>query len=233
MTRSETLTEDDLHAVARDLGLSRDDTEEAQETARQAKARVEADMASAQASGVIITPTFFINSRRYDGPWDETSFADAMLGRLGHRVQAAALDFAAWAPSAGVLLLIATVLSMVLMNSALDSRFAALWEQPLGFMRSGSRFGISLLDWINEGLLTIFFLVVGLEIKRELTVGHLTSLRSAALPTAAAIGSMAAPAILYALLIPAGPRSHGWGVPMATDTAIAVGRVNVAVMGCE
>jgi Na+:H+ antiporter, NhaA family len=107
MTRSETLTEDDLHAVARDLGLSRDATEEAQEAARQAKARVEADMASAQASGVIITPTFFINSRRYDGPWDETS-SDAMLGRLGHRVQAAALNFAAWAPSAGALLPIAT-----------------------------------------------------------------------------------------------------------------------------
>jgi Na+:H+ antiporter, NhaA family len=229
MTRSETLTEDDLHAVARDLGLSRDGTEEAHEAARQAKARVGADMASAQASGVIITPTFFINSRRYDGPWDETSFADAMLGRLGHRVQAAALDFAAWAPSAGAFLLIATVLSMVLMNSALGSRFAALWEQPFGFMLGGSRFRMSLLDWINEGLLTIFFLVVGLEIKREVTVGHLTSLRSAALPTAAAIGGMAAPAILYALLIPTGPWSHGWGVPMATDTAFAVALI--AMMG--
>jgi NhaA family Na+:H+ antiporter len=114
-------------------------------------------MASAQASGVLITPTFFIDGRRYDGPWDETSFADAMLGRLGHRVQAAALDFAAWAPSAGALLLIATVLSMVLMNSTLGSRFAALWEQPFGFMLGGSRFRMSLLDWINEGLLTMSF----------------------------------------------------------------------------
>jgi Na+:H+ antiporter, NhaA family len=107
---------------------------------------------------------------------------------------------AATSPSAGVLLLIAAVLSMVLMNSALDSRFAALWEQPFGFILGGSRFRMSLLDWINEGLLTIFFLVVGLEIKREVTIGHLTSLRFAALPTAAAIGGMAAPAIVYALL---------------------------------
>jgi Na+:H+ antiporter, NhaA family len=222
MTRSDTLTEDDLRTVAHDLGLMRGDTEDAKEAAREARARVEADMASAQASGVIITPTFFINGRRYDGPWDETSLADAMLGRLGHRVQAAALDFAAWAPSAGALLLIATILSMVLVNSALGGRFAALWEQPFGFVVGGSSFRMSLLEWINEGLLTIFFLVVGLEIKREVTIGHLSSLRSAALPTAAAIGGMAAPPILYALLIPTGPWSQGWGVPMATDTAFAV-----------
>ena len=71
-------------------------------------------------------------------------------------------------------------------------------------------------------LLTIFFLVVGLEIKREFTVGRLASIRSGALPVAAAVGGMAVPAILYLLLIPAGAWSHGWGVPMATDTAFAV-----------
>ncbi len=79
--------------------------------------------------------------------------------------------------------------------------------------------------WINDGLLTIFFLVVGLEIKREFTVGHLASRRSAALPVAAAIGGMVVPALLYVLLIPAGPWDHGWGVPMATDTAFAVALV--------
>ena len=70
--------------------------------------RVAADERSARASGVLITPTFFINGRRYDGAWDESSFGDAMLGTLGHRVRAAALDFAGWAPSAGLLLLLAT-----------------------------------------------------------------------------------------------------------------------------
>ena len=64
-----------------------------------------------------ITPTFFINGRRYDGPWDESSLADAMLGRLGHRVRSAALDFASWGPSAGVLLLLATLLAVALTNS--------------------------------------------------------------------------------------------------------------------
>ena len=81
---------------------------------------------------------------------------------------------------------------------------------------------MSLQHWVNDGLLTIFFLVVGLEIKREFTVGHLASRRSAALPVAGAIGGMVVPALIYALVIPDGPWAHGWGVPMATDTAFAV-----------
>ncbi|HEU4531121.1 MAG TPA: Na+/H+ antiporter NhaA [Steroidobacteraceae bacterium] len=218
MTRSETLTEDDLRAVADDLGLEHDD-ERASLAARQ---RVEADERSARASGVLFTPTFFINGRRYDGPWDETSFADAMLGSLGHRVRAAALDFAAWAPSAGVLLLIATILAVTLTNSPLGPGIEAFWSQSWGLVAGEGAFLMPLHLWINDGLLTVFFLVVGLEIKREFTVGHLASRRSAALPIAAAIGGMVVPALLYVLLIPAGPWDHGWGVPMATDTAFAV-----------
>jgi NhaA family Na+:H+ antiporter len=85
------------------------------------------------------------------------------------------------------------------------------------------------LDWINHGLLSVFFLIVGLEIKREFTVGHLASRQSAAMPVAAALGGMIVPAALYALAIPAGPWDHGWGVPMATDTAFAVALI--AMMG--
>jgi Na+:H+ antiporter, NhaA family len=222
MTRSEELTEDDLRAVAGDLSLAREDPAEAAEAARRAKARVDADERSARASGVMITPTFYINGRRYDGPWDESSLADAMLGRLGHRVRSAALDFASWGPSAGVLLLLATVLAVVLTNSPLGPGFAAFWDQDFGFMVGDASFRMALQHWVNDGLLTIFFLVVGLEIKREFTVGHLASRRSAALPIAGAIGGMVAPAALYLLVIPQGPWSHGWGVPMATDTAFAV-----------
>src|SRR5690606_3929383 len=83
-------------------------------------------------------------------------------------------------------------------------------------------FQMPLRDWVNDGLLTVFFLTVGLEIKREFTVGRLASRRSAALPAAAAIGGMVVPAAAYALLIPDGAWEHGWGVPMATDTAFAV-----------
>ena len=220
MSRSGTLTEDDLSVVAGDLGVKTEDP--ASETARRARNRVEADEASARASGVLITPTFFINGRRYDGPWDESSFADAMLGTLGHRFRSAALDFVSWGPSAGLLLLLATVLAVALTNSPLGPMFEALWEQKLGFSLGDTAFNMSLRHWVNDGLLTIFFLVVGLEIKREFTVGHLASWRSAALPVAAAIGGMVVPAALYAFVLPTGPWAHGWGVPMATDTAFAV-----------
>jgi NhaA family Na+:H+ antiporter len=183
---------------------------------------VQADVKSAQLSHALVTPTFFINGRRYDDPWDESSFADAMLGAPGHRLRGVALDFADWAPSAGVLLLLATILAVALTNSTLGTHFMALWELHLGVSLGGAELRMSLLHWINDGLLTIFFLVVGLEIKREFTVGRLASVRSGALPVAAAIGGMAVPAILYLLLIPAGTWSHGWGIPMATDTAFAV-----------
>ncbi len=228
MTRSSTLTEEDLRVVAADLGVA-DDQQDAKEAEINARKRVESDEASARASGVRFTPTFFINSRRYDGPWDESSFEDAMLGSLGHRVRSAALDFASWAPSAGILLLLASILAVVITNSALGPTFEAFWEQPWGFTAAGGAFELSLRHWINDGLLTVFFLVVGLEIKREFTVGHLATRRSAALPIAAAIGGMLVPAVIYSIVVPDGPWAHGWGVPMATDTAFAVALI--AMMG--
>ena len=218
MTRSTSLSEDDLEAVAKTFGI-RSDVAPNGESARM---RVAADERSAKASGVMITPTFFINGRRYDGPWDEASFSDAMLGSLGHRVRSAALDFASWAPSTGVLLLVMSILAVVLTNSQVGAAFETLWERDLGLTLSGASFQMSLRHWINDGLLCIFFLVVGLEIKREFTVGHLSTWRSAALPVAGAIGGMVVPALLYLLVITQGPWLRGWGVPMATDTAFAV-----------
>src|SRR6185436_6144792 len=105
------------------------------------------------------------------------------------------------------------------------------WRQELGVNFGDAAFRMSILHWVNDGLLTVFFLVVGLEVKREMTVGHLASRRSAALPIAAALGGMVVPALLYALVIPAGPWSHGWAVPMATDTAFAVALI--AMMGAR
>ena len=231
MTRSRALTEGDLRAVAESLGLTRLDAETARETAERASQRVDRDIQSASASGVRFTPTFFINGRRYDGPWDESSFTDAMLGSLGHRVRTAALTFASWAPSAGVLLLLASILAIALTNSGLGAGFEAFWHSEFGFTFDGSGFRMPLLHWVNDAFLTIFFLVVGLEIKREFTVGHLASRRAAALPIAAAVGGMALPALLYLFVIPAGPWSIGWGVPMATDTAFAVALI--AMMGAR
>src|SRR5262249_13094973 len=153
-----------------------------------------------------------------DGPWDESSFTDAMLGSLGHRVRSAAITFASWAPAAGFMLLVATVAALIISNSPLGPAFERFWTVDFGLSFGASSFRMPLLDWVNEALLTVFFLVVGLEIKRELTVGSLASRRSAALPIAAAIGGMIAPAVVYLLVLHDGPWARGWGVPTTTDT---------------
>ncbi|ESR23721.1 Na+/H+ antiporter NhaA [Lutibaculum baratangense] len=222
MTRSPSLTEDDLRAVGEELSIAVAEADDVAGHDVPAEERVRADVASARASGVMFTPTFFINGRRYDGPWDESSFIDAMEGTLGHRVRAAALGFAAWGPSAGLLLLGAVLVAIALTNVGFAEAYEAFWEMALGASLGGAAFSLSLRHWVNDGLLTIFFLVVGLEIKREFTVGRLAQRSSAAFPVAAALGGMAVPALLYVLLIPDGPWIHGWGIPMATDTAFAI-----------
>jgi Na+:H+ antiporter, NhaA family len=227
MARSSELTEADLEFVAGQLGRS--DGRLADEVGRRAVARVDADITSAHASGVAFTPTFFVNGRRYDGPWDESSLSDALLGSLGHRIRSAALDFAGWAPSAGVLLLLMSILAVMLSNSPWSESFSEFWRRPWALEFGSAGLRMPALDWVNHGLLSVFFLIVGLEIKREFTVGHLASRHSAAMPVAAALGGMIVPAALYALIIPGGSWAHGWGVPMATDTAFAVALI--AMMG--
>jgi NhaA family Na+:H+ antiporter len=219
MERGPGLNEGDLEQIALQLGLAH--AAEHDFALRAARARVQADLESARASGVRVTPTFFINGRRYTGPWDGSSLADAMLGSLGHRVQSAALEFVRWGPASGLLLTIATLLALALSNSPLRSWFQAVWETTVGVRWGSSALALSVLDWVNHGLLTIFFFVVGLEIKREFTVGHLASLRSGALPVMAALGGIILPALIYWSIAPAGWR-HGWGIPIGTDTAFAV-----------
>ena len=186
-----------------------------------ARARVREDVESAHRSGAGATPTFFIDGRRYAGPWDESSLADALLAPLGHRIQTAAFQFVRWGPSSGLLLGLATLLALVLSNSSFGPAFAAFWDTSLGFLWGARSFTHPLLHWVNHGLLTVFFFVVGLEIKREFTVGHLATLRSGALPVLAALGGIVLPAVIYASIAPPELR-HGWGIPIGTDTAFAV-----------
>jgi len=221
MNRGPALKDKDLIEVAAEFDLHpRDDSENGASQA--ARAKVEQDVQSAHRGGVIITPTFFINGRRYEGPWDENTLADAMLGTLGHRLHTAALDFVRWGPSAGFLLLLMSVLAVICANSPLGAPFERLWGMPFGFRLGAGQLVLSLLNWINHGLLGLFFLVVGLEIKREFTVGHLSTFRSGALPVVGALGGILLPIAIYMLLAPAGRLSAGWGVPIATDTAFAV-----------
>ena len=221
MSRSHRFTAEDLEVVAATLGIATRSARDP-DAARTAAVRVRDDAESGIESGSRATPTFFINGRRYEGAWDESSLAEAMLGSVGHRMAIATLDFVRWAPSTGLLLLVMSVLAVVLSNTAAGPAFNAFWHYPFALQLGDQGYSLPLLDWINHGLLTVFFLVVGLEIKRELTVGRLASRRAAALPIAGALGGMTLPALLYMLVIAPASLAHGWGMTIATDTAFAV-----------
>jgi NhaA family Na+:H+ antiporter len=125
--------------------------------------------------------------------------------------------------SSGILLLFAAVVALVWANSPWGASYEHLWHTPITLGIGPWVSDQSLHFWINDGLMTVFFLVVGLEIRREIHEGELSELKRAALPIAAALGGMAVPAILY-LLLNGDPRTKsGWGIPMATDIAFAVG----------
>jgi len=131
--------------------------------------------------------------------------------------------------ASGIALLVATAAALLLANSPWADPFFAFWSQPIGIQVGPLFFIYSLRHVINDGLMTLFFFVVGLEIKRELVLGELRELRVAALPIAAALGGMLVPAGIYLALQLGEPGERGWGVVMATDIAFVVGCL--AVLG--
>jgi len=132
-------------------------------------------------------------------------------------------DFFKRQVSGGIVLLGATVLALVLANSPLSEQYHAFWEIRLTVGVDGFALNKSLHHWINDGLMAVFFFVVGLEIKREFLAGELASAKKAALPIAAAIGGMILPALIFYGLNLSPPGTDGWGIPMATDIAFALG----------
>jgi NhaA family Na+:H+ antiporter len=132
-------------------------------------------------------------------------------------------DFTDKQSSGGIVLIAATVIALAWANSPWAESYAALWHTKLTVGVGGLSLSKDLTHWVNDGLMAVFFLVVGLEIKREILVGELSSVRNAALPVAAALGGAVVPALIY-LAINAGTEgSAGWGIPMATDIAFALG----------
>ncbi len=125
--------------------------------------------------------------------------------------------------SGGILLIIATVIALAWANSPFAESYHHLWHTYLSIDLGGIGLKYSLHHWINDGLMVIFFFVVGLEIKRELLVGELSSVKKAALPIAAALGGMIFPALIYTIFNLGTEGASGWGIPMATDIAFVVG----------
>ena len=125
--------------------------------------------------------------------------------------------------SGGILLIIATVIALAWANSPFADSYHHLWHTYIKIDVGGVGLNYSLHHWINDGLMVIFFFVVGLEIKREMLVGELSSAKKAALPIAAALGGMIFPALIYTMFNLGSEGASGWGIPMATDIAFVVG----------
>ena len=149
----------------------------------------------------------------YNAPW-EKSF---------DRILTPFEEFIHRQTTSGLLLMATAILALVLANSALSQLYLHLLHTPVGISIGEWRLEKTLHHWVNDGLMALFFFVVGLELKREMLVGELAVPRQAALPIVAAVGGMVAPVLIYLAFNPEGEAARGWGIPMATDIAFAIG----------
>ena len=210
-----------IRELARDIGLDMERFD-GDLVATATRERIENDLAAAQRDGVTGTPTIYIDGVRYDGAWDFYSLADAFDRPVSERLRRSANAFANLPASGGIALLIAAGLALLCANSPLAATYDAFFHSTFGIGPPGSALLLSIGDWCSEGLLALFFLLVGLEIRREMTAGGLSDFRVALLPAFAALGGGIAPALIYLLFNP-GPTAPGWSVPTATDIAFVLG----------
>ncbi len=136
-------------------------------------------------------------------------------------------DFLETESASGILLLAATVVALVWVNSPWASSYASMWTTPIELQFGTFAFSTELGHLVNEGLMALFFFMVGLEIKYEFVAGDLRRWKTASLPVICAIGGVALPAVIFVILNAGHPGANGWGIPMATDIAFAVGVVTV------
>jgi len=127
--------------------------------------------------------------------------------------------------SSGVLLIFCVFFALIIANSSLGTGFQQILDYQLGFENVDLKYPLSI--WINDGLMAVFFLLVGLEIKRELVEGELSSFKNASLPIFAAIGGMVVPAVIYSIFNSGTEYSNGWGIPMATDIAFSLAIISM------
>lgn len=134
--------------------------------------------------------------------------------------------------SGGLVLLVCTIIALIVANVPSLQHLQEIWHLDAGISVGSFKLEMSIMHWINDALMAVFFFVVGLEIKREMLVGELSSLKKATLPIFAALGGMLVPAAIYAFFNAGTPTSNGWGIPMATDIAFAVGVISILGKRC-
>jgi NhaA family Na+:H+ antiporter len=183
--------------------------------------RVEQDLADGRRNGVLGTPTLFVDGIRYDGAWDFYSMLEGLERPVAARVERSARAFASLPASGGIVLLLSALLALICANTPLRGAYEAAMNASL---RLGTSRGptLTVAEWCAEGLLTLFFLLVGLEIRREATAGALAERRAIALPVIAAVGGVLAPTAIY-LALNRGATAPGWSIPTATDVAFTLG----------
>jgi NhaA family Na+:H+ antiporter len=165
------------------------------------------------------------NSSRFRTPSREEGVYIAPWERAFNKVLTPFEEFIHRQTTSGLLLMIMAVLALLLANSPLDYLYQQIQHLEIGLNIGSWSIENSLHHWVNDGLMALFFFVVGLELKREILVGELANPRQAALPIVAAIGGMVVPALIYFALNPEGDAARGWGIPMATDIAFALGAI--------
>jgi Na+/H+ antiporter NhaA len=148
-------------------------------------------------------------------------------------VAAPVRDFLNTESGGAIVLLAATVAALLWANSPASSSYESVWTTKLSIQLGGDGISLELRDWINQGLMTLFFLVVGLEAKRELDLGALRERQRLALPALAAPGGMAVAVLIYLAFNAGGPGAQGWGAAMSTDTAFALGVLALVASGAE
>ncbi len=188
----------------------------------QTRAHVDEDVAHARENGVTGTPTVFVDGLRYDGAWDFHSLLETIDRPVAQHIERSARAFANLPASAGLILLIGAATALVCANTPLAPYYDALIATPVDVGPPGHALSLTAGAWLSEGFLGLFFLVVGLEIRREMSAGVLADARAAALPVLAAIGGVVAPAAIY-LMLNDGAARTGWAVPTATDVAFTLG----------
>ena len=217
------LEESDLIEYAREIGID-EERFRTELDAHTHSQKIREDFKSGRESGVRGTPTWYINGKRYDGAWDPESLMEAVRKPMGVRISALTQEFTRLAAAGGVMLLIFSALALFWANSPFADSYTSFWQTELGISMGNLHLERSLLEWVNEGLMVIFFFVLGLEIKREVTAGELASPRKAALPIAAAAGGMIVPALIYVAFNFSNPIAiQGWAIPVATDIAFTLG----------
>lgn len=214
--------EEDILEMARDIPLDMDNFER-DFRGQSVEEELKSHRDEANKLGLTITPALTIENQPYTGALDEQAILEAIVKRGGRRVEIFIEGFFRWGASAAFVLLIATVLALIFVNAGFQETYEHLKHSLIGFVAGSSTYQLPLEVWVNDAMMSLFFLLIGLEIKKEVLYGELSELSRAAMPIIAAIGGMMVPALLYFIINLGTETSNGWGVPMATDIAFTLG----------